>query len=199
MKDIDETGYTYLGILETDKIKEKEMKEKFSKEYLRRLRLILRSKLNGRNKIMAVNTWVASVMRYGAGILRWNTDELKSLDRRNRKFMTMHGALHPKSDIDGVYLCREMGGRGLISCEGCIRMEENNLGWYVRNSVEPLIESVKAAEKIECNDTVNKKEFKQRWLSENKELWKNKRMHGQFVREMPETTDEKETVLAEKS
>ena len=199
MKDIDETGYTYLGILETDKIKDKEMKEKFSREYLRRLRLILRSKLNGRNKIMAVNTWVASVMRYGAGILRWNTDELKSLDRRNRKFMTMHGALHPKSDIDGVYLCREMGGRGLISCEGCIRMEENNLGWYVRNSVEPLIESVKAAEKIECNDTVNKKEFKQRWLSENKELWKNKRMHGQFVREMPETTDEKETVLAEKS
>ena len=55
MKDIDETGYTYLGILETDKIKEKEIKEKFSKEYLQRLRLILRSKLNGRNKIMAVN------------------------------------------------------------------------------------------------------------------------------------------------
>ena len=27
MKEIDETGYTYLGILETDKIKEKEMKE----------------------------------------------------------------------------------------------------------------------------------------------------------------------------
>ena len=98
-----------------------------------------------------------------------------------------------------IYLSRKMGGRGLISCEGCIRMEENNLGWYVRNSVEPLIESVKAAEKIECNDTVNKKEFTQRWLSENKELWKNKRMHGQFVREMPETTDEKETVLAEKS
>ena len=65
MKDIDETGYTYLRILETDKIKKKEMKEKFSKEYLRRLRLILRSKLNGRNKIMAANTWAVSVMRYG--------------------------------------------------------------------------------------------------------------------------------------
>ena len=71
MKDIDETGYTYLGILETDKIKEKEMNEKFSKKCLRRLRLILRSKLNGRNKIMAVNTWAVSVMRYGAGILKW--------------------------------------------------------------------------------------------------------------------------------
>ena len=193
MKDIDEIDYTYLGILETDKIKEKEMKEKFSREYLRRLRLILRSKLNGRNKIMAVNTWAASVIRYGAGILKWNTDELKSLDRRTRKFMTMHGVLHPKSHIDRVYLSREMGRRGLTSCEGCIRMEENNLGWYVRNSVEPLIKDVKAAETIECNDTVNKKEFKQRWMSEKKKLCENKRMYGQFVREMPETTDEKET------
>ena len=51
MKDIDEIGYTYLGILETDKIKEKEMKEKFSREYMQRLRLILRSKLNGKNKL----------------------------------------------------------------------------------------------------------------------------------------------------
>ena len=65
MKYIDGTGYTHLGILETDQIKEKEMKEKFSRENMR-LRLILTSKLNGRNKIMAVNTWSASVMRYGA-------------------------------------------------------------------------------------------------------------------------------------
>ena len=124
---------------------------------------------------------------------RLNTDEFKGLDRRTRKFITMHRALHPKSDIDRVYLRWEMGGRGLISCEGCIRMEENNLGWYVRNSVEPLIEDVKAAQTIEYNDTVNKKEFKQRWMNEKKELWKNERMYGQFVREMTETTDEKET------
>ena len=56
MKDIDKAGCTYLGILETDKIKEKEIKEKFSKECLRWLRLILRSKLNGRNRIMGANT-----------------------------------------------------------------------------------------------------------------------------------------------
>ena len=82
------------------------MKETFSKEYLR----WLRSKLNGRNKIMAVNAWVVSVMRYGAGILKWYADELKSLDRRTRKFMAIHGVLHPKNDVDSVYLRREMGG-----------------------------------------------------------------------------------------
>ena len=67
------------------------------------------------------------------------------------------------------------------------------IGWYVRNSVEPLIEGVKAAETIEYNDTVNKKEFKQGWMREKKELWKKERMYGQFSREMPETTDKKET------
>ena len=66
--------------------------------------------------------------------------------------MTMHGALHPKSDIGRVYLSMEMGGRRLISCEGCAWMEENNLGWYVTNSVEPLIEGMKAAETIEYNE-----------------------------------------------
>ena len=31
MQDIDDTDYTYLGIFETDRVKEKEMKEKSSK------------------------------------------------------------------------------------------------------------------------------------------------------------------------
>ena len=169
------------------------MKEKFSKEYLQRLRLILKSKLNGRNKIMAVKTLAVSVMRYDAGILKWNTDEIKSFDKRIRKFMAIHGALHPKRDVDKVYVSREIGGRRSISCEGCIRMEENNLVWYVRNTVESFTEGVKAAKTIEYKDTVNKKKFKQSSMREKKELWKNKRMYGQFVREMLETTDEKET------
>ena len=41
--------------------------------------------------------------------------------------MTMHEVLHPKDDVDRVYLSREMEGRRLRSCEGCIRREENNM------------------------------------------------------------------------
>ena len=170
INNIDETGYTHLGMLETDKFTGKEMNEKFSKEYLRWLRLILRLKLNGSNKIMAVNTWAVSVMGYGAGILKWNTDELKNLYRRTRKFMTMHEALHPKMMLIGYIVAAkwEMGGRGLISCERCIKIEENNLRWYVRNSKGPLIEGVKGSETIELNNSVNKKEFKQSWMWEKK-------------------------------
>ena len=69
IKETGDEGYKYLGILELDKIKEKEMKELFRKEYLRRFN-IMKSKLNGRNKILAANTWAVSLMRYGAGILR---------------------------------------------------------------------------------------------------------------------------------
>ena len=56
MKEVDASGYTYLGILELDEIKEHEMKNKVTAEYKRRLRLILKSKLNGKNKIQAINT-----------------------------------------------------------------------------------------------------------------------------------------------
>ena len=34
-----------------DKIKEGEMKDQFTREYKKRLKLVLRSKLNGKNKI----------------------------------------------------------------------------------------------------------------------------------------------------
>ena len=71
MKTIDEEGYKYLGILEYHKVKEKEMKTEFVREYKRRLRLILISKLNGKNKIKAINSWAVAITRCGASVLEW--------------------------------------------------------------------------------------------------------------------------------
>ena len=85
---VGEDGYKYLGILEWDKIQESKMKEIFTKEYLRRTRLVLQSKLNGRNRINAINTWVVSLLRYGAGKLNWRKDEITEIVRRTRKLMT---------------------------------------------------------------------------------------------------------------
>ena len=48
--------YKYLGILEADTIKQAEMKEKIQKEYLRRTRKLLETKLNSRNLIKGINT-----------------------------------------------------------------------------------------------------------------------------------------------
>ena len=98
MKELDENGYTYLGILELDKRKEDKMKIKVTAEYKWRLRLILKSKLNGNNKIQAINTCVVALLRYGAGIINWKVDELKKMDTTTRKTLMVYGDLHPKSD-----------------------------------------------------------------------------------------------------
>ena len=84
-KKVDENGYTYLGILELDDIKDHEKKNKVTAEYKRRLRLILKSKLNGKNKIQAINTWAVALLRYGAGIINWNVNELKKNGQNNEK------------------------------------------------------------------------------------------------------------------
>ena len=104
MKGVNKEGYKYLGIVERDGIKEKEMKERFTKEYKRRIKLILKSNLNSRNATSAMNIWAVAVMKYGARIVKWTKEELEKLDRQTRKIMTMNGALHPKRDVDRLYI-----------------------------------------------------------------------------------------------
>ena len=48
--------YKYLGILEADTIKQVEMKDKIQKEYLRRTRKLLETKLSSGNLIKGINT-----------------------------------------------------------------------------------------------------------------------------------------------
>ena len=69
-----------LGILEADTIKQAEMKNKIQKEYLRRTRKLLETKLNSRNLIKEINTWVVSNVRYSGPFLQWTRDELKQMD-----------------------------------------------------------------------------------------------------------------------
>ena len=193
MKQVGQEVYTYLGIIELDKIKETEMKEKITKEYKRRQRLILKSKLNERNKVTAINTWAVAIFRYGAEIIQWKASELKDLDRKSRKAMTMYGGLHTKSDVDRLYVKREEGGRGLITVERCIREEENSLGFYVANSEENLIRGVSATETINTRETITSVEFKKQKAKELKEKWSEKRIHGQFIRETTEKVDKEKT------
>ena len=128
---IEADGYKYLRILEYDRVKEQEMKSNFRNEYFRRTKLILKSKLNGGNNIMALNTWAVSILRYSAGIRKWNKNELQEMDRKTRKFMTMNKESCPRSDVAWFYLSRKNGGRGLIGCGKSVNSEENELWWYV--------------------------------------------------------------------
>ena len=62
-------SYKYLGILEADKFLEEKMKLNVSKECIRRLRKVLKSKLNRGNLVREVNTWAVSILRYSAAFV----------------------------------------------------------------------------------------------------------------------------------
>ncbi|CAG7827145.1 unnamed protein product [Allacma fusca] len=111
------SSYKYLGIEENFGVANKEIKPRLKKEYFKRLRLILQSELNGRNKITAVGTLAVPVIEYSFGLVDWTKEEITHLDRRTRKILTMNGALHPKADVDRLYVSRKDGGRGLRQIE----------------------------------------------------------------------------------
>ena len=62
--------YKYLGILEANTIKQVEMKEKIKKEYLKRIRKLLETKLDCRNLIKWINTWAVLLVRYSGVFLK---------------------------------------------------------------------------------------------------------------------------------
>ena len=82
----------------------------------------------------AINTWAVAAVRYTAGIVEWKVDDWKEMERKTLKLMTMNKALHPKADMERLYVSRENSERGLISVEECVRLEEHSLLDYLKKS-----------------------------------------------------------------
>ena len=120
--------------METDTIKQVKMKEKIKKEYFRRNRKLLETKLCSRNLIKGINTWAVLLVRYSGPFLKWTREELKQMNQRTRKLITMQKALHPRDDVDGLYVSRKEGGRGLTSNEDSV----NASIWWLEDYIEKL-------------------------------------------------------------
>lgn len=97
-----------------------DIKENFSSKYERRLKLLLKSKLNIRNNVLVINMWPVSVLRYGTGILKRIADKLKNMDKMLRKIVTMHGVFLFKSDTGRLYMTRLKERLRMISFEDCV-------------------------------------------------------------------------------
>ena len=70
-------SYKYLGVHECNGINHSAMKEKVRKEYYRRIRLVLKTELNSKNCIVAINTLAVPVVQYSYKILNWNLLDLQ--------------------------------------------------------------------------------------------------------------------------
>ena len=97
------------------------MKEKIQKKCFRKVKTMLKSKLNDGNTIKAINSRAVSSVRYGAGIVDWTKEEQKVMDRKTRKLMhewmnevILYRPLPPRAEVDQLYFKRSEGGRNDI-------------------------------------------------------------------------------------
>ncbi|XP_044766265.1 uncharacterized protein LOC123322386 [Coccinella septempunctata] len=169
-----EDKYKYLGIQQTFEIRHKENKDHTKEELLRRIRLILKSQLSAKNKIMAINIWAIPPLTYTAGVLSWSKTELQQIDQKIRTTLTQFGLHHPNSAIERLYLPRKEGGRGLCSVEATCGKEMHNIRNHFLNSHLPIHRWIAQGTRsmILQPDEDHLEMLRQRWSA--------KELHGRF-------------------
>ena len=143
------------------------------KEYFRRTRKLLEIKLYNRNLVKGINIWAVSLVRYSGPFLKWTKKELKQIDQRTRKLMTMYKALHYRDDVDSV---KERGGRGLVRIENSVDASIQRLEDNIEKRGRRLIT---ATENNTDDTTITRRQ-----------KWKVKQIYGRFKRLTSDITHE---------
>eukprot|EP00794_Sanderia_malayensis_P000862 gene862-154_t len=130
--------------------------KKFRKEYYRRIRLVLKTELNSKNRIEALNTLAVPVVQYSFNILNWKMDEIRQMDTKARKLLTSNRMHHPKADVDCLYLPRRNGGRGIINLETAYKTSTIGMATYLSVSKDWMINLVHQHEQSNKLFSINK-------------------------------------------
>ena len=85
----------------------------------------------------------------------------------------MHKALHPRDDVDRLYVSIKEGGRGLTSIEDTVDASIQRLEDYIEKHKRGLITAIR-------NDTENT--IDDRMTTTNKQKWEEKQLYGRFKR-----------------
>jgi hypothetical protein len=72
----------------------------------------LDTELSAKNTIQGIGSLSVAVLRYNYGITNWNQEELRTLDRKIRKMLSIHGRDYPEADIDRLYVSSRQGQGG---------------------------------------------------------------------------------------
>ena len=104
------------------------------------------------------------------------------MDQRTRKLMTMYKVLHPRNDVDRLYVSRKEGGRELASSKYSVDASIQRLDNYKQKHVGGLITAIR-------NDTDNTMD--NRITITKKQKWEGKQLYGRFKRLINNITHEK--------
>ena len=129
-----------LGCRRENGIQHSTMRDRLLREYFRRVKMVLRTELYGRNKVLAINGLALPVPTYSFGVIHWGTTDLQQLDRRTRK-SPHHARCPPSFGRRGPTPCNE-GGRGLKQIEVMYKSCIVGLECYLRDSSDPYMQLV---------------------------------------------------------
>ncbi|KAI5716332.1 hypothetical protein M8J76_004689 [Diaphorina citri] len=102
--------YKYLGIQQQISINDTEMKRQYENLFMKRVNTVLKTELNAKNKIQAINTWAIPLLIYTFGILTWSNTDLENLNRKVRMTLKYFRSHHIHSAMERLYLPRREGG-----------------------------------------------------------------------------------------
>ena len=124
------------------------MKRKVKEVYQKRITLLIKTRLNGKNLFLALNTQAISVIIYGTAFLDCVKEDTKELDHWSRKQSIAGSDLNPQSNVMRIYIKRRYGGQGLISVEECCAADLRSIDFYLVNSEEELLKVMTRLEKL---------------------------------------------------
>ena len=103
------------------------------------------------------------------------------MDRKTRKVLNMYQALHPRSNVDSLYLPCSEGGKDLLGLEECINAEKRFLGQYLKMNKDEWLRS--AWEEGLIKEDEDLEVYREKMSKSRMEEWKSKPMHCQFLRQ----------------
>ena len=134
-----EGTYKYLGIEENSSIKQKEMKIKIKNEYFRRLKKIMKTELNNKNRMSAINALALPVITYSFGIIDWFQHEINEIDVKTRKKLHAYKCIHKNMCLPRLYLPRREAGLGLIEVDQAHRTTIVGLKTYLEENHNEML------------------------------------------------------------
>ena len=74
---------------------------------------------------------------------------------KTRKLLNMHKMLHPKADVERLYIPRKDGGRGLIDVETAFKTATIGLDYYLKHKEEQYPKQVLEHERSKAKNSIS--------------------------------------------
>ena len=150
------------------------MKQTLRDEYFTRLKKIMKTSLNSKNSIDAINTFATSAITYGFAVLDWSITDLESIDRETRNILKKY------------HLLLVSASQAPLRSKS-LHEKANKYSEEIDEDTDELATKTKLQ---------MKNQLKKKRIGKKKQQLSNKAIHGQYLRLLDEAHIDKDLSTA---